>query len=150
MLHERLVRQHFLGQIVIQSRVQGAGARPALVGVVNCPGVVFKVPNGRTPGQGFGDFGEVGLEAEHGKGSGVDLEGLIAGVEVGEGGDGGADIGDGEGFDVVDVGGVSDGGVGGVAVDKARGAVIVEDLKLVLVGWVEWNQSEAFKWRQRS
>ena len=139
-LHQRLVRQHPLRQAIVKGRVQRSTTRPAPSSVIYATSVIFEVPDGSGPGKGLRDVGEVGLEVDDGEGFGVDLEGLVAGVEAGQGGDGGADVSDCEGVGEVNVGGVAEGGFGGVGVYERGRGVVVEDLELVLVRFDEWCQ----------
>lgn len=126
-LDQAVVAQHAKRDIVPEGRVQRAGGRPRAVDVVGVAGVVLVLPDGGVPGEGFGHVGEVGLDVHDLKGVGVDGVVLVAGIEAGEGRDGGADEGHRQGFAVVDGEGVADGA------GETAGEVVVEDLELVLV-----------------
>jgi len=116
--------------MIIESGIQRTRRRPAVIDIVDGAGVILEFPDRSRPSQGGGHVGEVGLDAHDGKGLGVDLQDLVAGVVAGEGGDGGADEAHLERFGVVDRGGVANCTVG-----EGGGGVVVEDLELVFVGW---------------
>ena len=79
-LHERLISQHLLRQVVVKRRVQRRCGRPGLIRVIGCACIVFELPFRGAPGEGLGDVGKVGASIEDRKGFGVDLEGLVAGI----------------------------------------------------------------------
>jgi hypothetical protein len=87
-LHIRPIVQHSLRDRIPKGSVQGAGSRPSAGGNLNGrsidgASVVFELPDGARPGEGFRDVGDVRLDAGDGEGFGVDLVELVAGIIAG-------------------------------------------------------------------